>query len=84
MLPDAAIEPVITNCLYMVSDSLIGIMSSDFKYILSPSCNVTADKSHVCHCPSLSLYCITLPPDVSGVPFWVMATVLSPVEVKHK
>ena len=83
-MPDASIEPVITNCLCIPYDSLIGIVSSDFKYILSPSANDTFDKSHVCHCPSLSLYCIALLADVAGVPSCLIATVLSPVDVKHK
>ena len=84
MLPLAEIEPVITNFLYMLMLSAIDISSSDLIYILAPSDNVTADKSHVCHCPSFSLYCITLLADVFGVPFCCMATVLSPVDVKHK
>ena len=84
-MPDAAIDPVIENRLCANFWSYIGISSSDFKYILSPSVNDTADKSHVCHCPSFSLYCITLFLDISVASLTcIISTVLSPVEVKHK
>ena len=85
ILPDTEIIlPDVLNFLYISSDSLIGIVSSDLIYILSPSLKLTLDKSQFCHCPSFILYCITLPADMFGVPFCCIATVLTPVDVIHK